>query len=159
MSQRVYTLSFMAFIIHSLHKQHSRFTFFYKSASFSYVPSISQDRFKIELTERAVNQILNIVKKEKNPQLLLRVITESGGCHGYQNQFSLTEEIQHDDRVFEKGGARVIIDPISLSLINGSKIDYVSELIGESFKVIDNPLAKSICGCETSFDIEIPKKK
>ncbi|EMR10756.1 hypothetical protein PNEG_00905 [Pneumocystis murina B123] len=148
----------MTFIIHSLHK-HNRFTFSYKSTSFSYISSISQDRFKIELTERAANQILNIVKKEKNPQLLLRVITESGGCHGYQNQFSLTEEIQSNDRVFEKDGARVIIDPISLNLINGSKIDYVSELIGESFKVIDNPLAKSICGCETSFDIEMSEKK
>lgn len=101
----------------------------------------------------------HIIHREKNSRLLLRVLTESGGCHGYQNTFCLTEETQPDDCIFEKDGARVVIDPISLSLINGSKIDYVSELIGASFKVIDNPLAKSICGCETSFDINIPKKQ
>lgn len=50
-----HTLSFMTFIINSLYKQHNHFIFSYKSASFSYTPSISQDRFKIELTERAVN--------------------------------------------------------------------------------------------------------
>lgn len=125
----------------------------------TYFSSFVKNSFHIDLTERAVNQILKIIEKEKNPMLLLRVMTESGGCHGYQNKFSLTQEIQTNDRIFEKNGARVVIDSISLNLINGSKIDYVSELIGASFKVIDNPLAKSICGCETSFDIQIPKKK
>ncbi|KTW31288.1 uncharacterized protein T551_01360 [Pneumocystis jirovecii RU7] len=113
----------------------------------------------LDLTERAVKQLIHIASQENNPRLLLRVLTESGGCHGYQNTFSLTEEIHPDDRIFEKNGARVVIDRISLDLINGSKIDYVSELIGASFKVIDNPLAKSICGCEVSFDIKTPKKK
>ncbi|KAG5513973.1 hypothetical protein PMAC_000595 [Pneumocystis sp. 'macacae'] len=113
----------------------------------------------LDLTERAVQQLVHIISRENNPRLLLRVLTESGGCHGYQNTFTLTEEIHPDDKIFEKNGARVVIDRISLDLINGSKIDYVSELIGASFKVIDNPLAKSICGCEVSFDIRTPKKK
>ncbi|KAG4301400.1 hypothetical protein PCANB_002262 [Pneumocystis canis] len=112
----------------------------------------------IHLTQRAVQQMISIINKEKNPHLLLRVLTENGGCHGYQNIFSLTEEIHPDDHIFEKDGVRVVVDRISLNLINGSKIDYVSELIGASFKVIDNPLARSICGCEISFDIKTPEK-
>lgn len=76
---------------------------------------------------------------------------------------------QEEDTVFESnfggsgsgpgaaggGTARVVLDEPSLELLKGSKVDYTMELIGSQFKIVDNPLASSSCGCGTSFDIKI----
>lgn len=113
----------------------------------------------LELTERACKQLATVLQKRQDPALALRVALESGGCHGYQYVISLTNEIEpEDDVIFEKSGARVVVDETSLSLIDGSKLDYTMELIGSEFKVVDNPRAVSKCGCDTSIDIEIGKK-
>ena len=99
--------------------------------------------------------------KESNPQLVLRVRVESGGCHGFQYLMSLTNtssiSAEHDT-VFEASdgsGARVVLDEPSLELLKGSSIDYTMELIGSQFKVVGNPAATSSCGCGTSFDIKV----
>ena len=96
--------------------------------------------------------------KDSNPNLALRVSVESGGCHGFQYLMSLTDmsEIsQEEDSVFEgRDGAKVVMDEPSLELLKGSKVDYTMELIGSQFKITDNPLATSSCGCGTSFDIK-----
>lgn len=65
--------------------------------------------------------------------------------------------LQEDDTVFEAedgSGARVVMDGPSLELLKGSKVDFTMELIGSQFKIVDNPLATSSCGCGTSFDIK-----
>ena len=99
--------------------------------------------------------------KESNPQLVLRVTVESGGCHGFQYLMSLmnTSSISAEhDTVFEasdRSGARVVLDEPSLELLKGSSIDYTMELIGSQFKVVGNPAATSSCGCGTSFDIKV----
>jgi len=54
--------------------------------------------------------------------------------------------------VIEREGARVLIDPVSLEYLGGSEIDFVDDLIGQSFK-IHNPKATASCGCGTSFSI------
>jgi iron-sulfur cluster assembly accessory protein len=65
-------------------------------------------------------------------------------------------DLSEDDTVFEADtGARVVMDGPSLELLKGSKVDYTVELIGSQFKIVDNPLATSSCGCGTSFDIKI----
>lgn len=97
---------------------------------------------------------------DSNPNLLLRVTVESGGCHGFQYLMSLTNANSvsaDDDIVFEAAdgtGAKVVMDEPSLELLKGSKIDYTMELIGSQFKVVGNPAASSSCGCGTSFDIK-----
>jgi iron-sulfur cluster assembly accessory protein len=57
-----------------------------------------------------------------------------------------------DDLVIERNGARVLIDPVSLPFMAGATVDFVDDLIGQSFR-IQNPMAKSSCGCGTSFSI------
>ena len=57
--------------------------------------------------------------------------------------------------MFEKDGARVILDTITLPMVSGSRIDYIEELIGSAFKVLANPHAAHSCGCDTSFEIKI----
>ena len=75
-----------------------------------------------------------------------------GGCAGFQYKFDFENNQNHDDLVIKTKKIKVLIDATSLNLIKGSKIDYVNELIGSSFK-ISNPQASSSCGCGTSFSI------
>lgn len=67
-------------------------------------------------------------------------------------------QLGEDDTVFgasDGSGAKVVMDGPSLELLKGSKIDFTMELIGSQFKIVDNPLATTSCGCGTSFDIKI----
>ncbi|KAB2575999.1 Iron-sulfur assembly protein 2 [Lasiodiplodia theobromae] len=113
----------------------------------------------VGITPRAAHRLKQIMTQDKNPNLVLRITVESGGCHGFQYLMSLTEmsEIsQEEDTVFEgPDGARIVLDEPSLELLKGSKVDYTMELIGSQFKIVDNPAASSSCGCGTSFDIKM----
>ncbi|KAI8636484.1 hypothetical protein BD408DRAFT_426071 [Parasitella parasitica] len=111
----------------------------------------------IDITERAVKQLQLIQKRENDNEQMLRVLVDSGGCHGYQNKMDLTNTLDEDDTVFEKDGVRVVIDSVSLQFLRGSMVDYVQELIGSTFQVIDNPNAKHSCGCNISYDIDLDK--
>jgi iron-sulfur cluster assembly accessory protein len=124
----------------------------------------------VEITPRATRRLGEIMKKEANPNLHLRITVESGGCHGFQYLMSLTSDVDaEEDTVFiagtpdegaggetsGEGKAKVVMDEPSLELLKGSKIDYTMELIGSQFKIVDNPKASSSCGCGTSFDVKI----
>ncbi|KAL8813553.1 MAG: hypothetical protein Q9200_000162 [Gallowayella weberi] len=115
----------------------------------------------IDITERAATRLQEIMTKDSNPSLALRVTVESGGCHGFQYLMSLTDMSAvspQDDTVFEasnSSGAKVVMDEPSLELLKGSKVDFTMELIGSQFKIVGNPAATSSCGCGTSFDIKV----
>jgi iron-sulfur cluster assembly 2 len=151
-------------------------------------------------------RLKEIMTKDANPNLALRITVESGGCHGFQYLMSLTNlpplsnspapdmlqetppalntsspdpnampsgsptssepssgtaeeaKVDEDDTVFKAldgSEAKVVMDGPSLELLKGSKIDFTMELIGSQFKIVDNPLATSSCGCGTSFDIKV----
>jgi len=104
----------------------------------------------IEITEDAQNHIADLVKKDKSDYFRITVL--GGGCAGFQYRFDFDKIKNKEDILFKTKKISVLIDKISLNLINGSKIDYVTELIGSSFKVT-NPKASSSCGCGTSFSI------
>mmetsp|Transcript_293 Transcript_293/g.447 ORF Transcript_293/g.447 Transcript_293/m.447 type:complete len:230 (-) Transcript_293:248-937(-) len=82
---------------------------------------------------------------------LLRIAVDGGGCSGFQYTFSLDHMVGPLDRVFEKGGARVVVDDMSLVFVKGATVDYVEEMIKSSFAIADNPNSQSSCGCGTSF--------
>ncbi|ROW12687.1 hypothetical protein VMCG_00158 [Cytospora schulzeri] len=158
-----------------------------------YNPQKDEDgnEMKMDITPRAAKRLNDIMQKDGNPHLALRIQVESGGCHGFQYLMSLVTlpeslpsrpaagaepsqhpgdgaesgEVREDDTIFtytaEEGqeGAltapKIILDQPSLDLLKGSKVDFTMELIGSQFKITDNPLATSSCGCGTSFDIKI----
>ena len=105
---------------------------------------------KIEVTESAQNYINKILISENSQ--FFRITVLGGGCAGFQYKFDFSEKANDDDVIFEYKNVKVLIDNTSIELIKGSKIDYVEELIGSSFK-ISNPQASSSCGCGTSFSI------
>lgn len=158
-----------------------------------YNPQKDEDgnEMKMEITPRAAKRLSDIMQKDSNPRLALRIQVESGGCHGFQYLMSLVTlpdslparpaagaepsqhpgdgaesgEVREDDTIFtytaeegEEGdlmAPKIILDQPSLDLLKGSKVDFTMELIGSQFKITDNPLATSSCGCGTSFDIKI----
>lgn len=103
------------------------------------------------LSARAAQRINEIMKGETAGSML-RISVSGGGCSGFQYAFDVVREPQSDDVVVERDGARVAIDEVSLPFLQGSKLDFVDDLIGQSFR-FENPNATSSCGCGTSFSV------
>ncbi len=105
----------------------------------------------VTLSDAAAKRIAAIVGAEAGKNAL-RVAVEGGGCSGFSYKFDLADGPQDDDIVVEKGEATVLIDKLSLIYMAGSEIDFVDNLLGQSFQ-IKNPNAVASCGCGTSFSI------
>lgn len=105
----------------------------------------------VELTDAAAKRIAAIVGREPGT-IALRVSVEGGGCSGFSYKFDLESEKADGDVAIEKDGATVLIDDMSLVYMGGSVIDFVDDLMGQSFQ-IKNPNAVASCGCGTSFSI------
>jgi iron-sulfur cluster assembly accessory protein len=103
------------------------------------------------LSERAARRINEIMAGEPSGSML-RISVNGGGCSGFQYGFDVDRSRQADDVVVERDGATVLVDEMSLQYMDGSVIDFVDDLIGQSFK-IENPQATAGCGCGTSFSI------
>ena len=105
---------------------------------------------KLEITDNAQKHIATIVATDKSKYFRITVL--GGGCAGFQYKFDFDNQKNNDDIIVETGKVSVIVDTTSFEFIKGSKIDYVNELIGSSFKIF-NPQASSSCGCGTSFSM------
>lgn len=105
----------------------------------------------ITLSEAAAKRIAQIVAADAGKQAL-RVSVEGGGCSGFSYKFDLAEDPADDDIVIARGDAKVLIDSLSVVYMTGSEIDFVDNLLGQSFQ-IKNPNAVASCGCGTSFSI------
>lgn len=103
-------------------------------------------------TDSAVNKVRELIEEEGNPELKLRVFVSGGGCSGFQYGFTFDEEVNEDDTTFEKGGVKLLIDPMSYQYLLGAEIDYSEGIEGSQF-VIRNPNASSTCGCGSSFTV------
>lgn len=106
----------------------------------------------ISLTESAAKRISDQIGKNTNA-VGLRFAAKKSGCSGYSYDMNLAEEIADNDIVFESFGVKVVIDDESLSVLDGTQIDYVKEGLNQTFK-FSNPKAGDHCGCGESFSIE-----
>ncbi|XP_010974808.1 iron-sulfur cluster assembly 2 homolog, mitochondrial isoform X3 [Camelus dromedarius] len=106
---------------------------------------------QIHLTDSCVRRLLEITEGSE----FLRLEVEGGGCSGFQYKFSLDTVINPDDRVFEQGGARVVVDSDSLAFVKGAQVDFSQELIRSSFQVLNNPQAQQGCSCGSSFSVKL----
>lgn len=104
------------------------------------------------LSDNAAKQILKIAAKESKAEAMLRLKVTGGGCSGFQYHFDLDWQALPNDMIIENLGAKMVVDPSSLPFLDGAILDYVDDLVGSYFKVV-NPVAKSSCGCGTSFSV------
>jgi iron-sulfur cluster insertion protein len=107
---------------------------------------------RIVLTENAARRIATLKTEESAENALLRIAVSGGGCSGFQYGLSFDDQRNEDDCVFEQDGVGVVIDEVSLGLLNGAEVDFIEDLMGASFQ-IRNPNAASSCGCGNSFSI------
>tara|TARA_B100000287_G_C20391025_1_gene685626 strand:+ start:351 stop:668 length:318 start_codon:yes stop_codon:yes gene_type:complete len=102
---------------------------------------------EIKFTDKAIKEINNLLLN-KDKGSFFRIAIKGGGCSGFQYDFSFDKKQNKDDLKFNN----ILIDSQSAELLKGSEVDFVSELIGKSFK-ISNPQTKSSCGCGVSFSL------
>ncbi len=103
-------------------------------------------------TDEAAAKVKSLIEEEGNDALMLRVFISGGGCSGFQYGFTFDESITEGDTVVEKGGVKLLIDPMSFQYLVGGEIDYTEGLEGAQF-VIRNPNATTTCGCGSSFSV------
>lgn len=121
----------------------------------------SSDMPALLITPAAADKIYQLMLEDQNPQLCLRIYITGGGCSGFQYNFAFEDKPNEEDTLVHqqvvdqhqsvKGQVTVIVDPMSLSYLEGATIHYKNDLEGERF-VITNPNAKGTCGCGSSFD-------
>jgi iron-sulfur cluster insertion protein len=104
------------------------------------------------VSERAARRISEILAREGQPGLKLRVSVSGGGCSGFQYGFALDDQNEDGDIAIERDGAKVVIDGMSLMYVIGCEVDFVEDLTGSYFRVT-NPNATASCGCGNSFAI------
>lgn len=104
------------------------------------------------ISASAAARVAHLLAQDENAGKRLRVSVSGGGCAGFQYGFDFDAELNDDDKLYERDGAEVVVDEMSLELLKGSELDYVQNLVG-SFFAVNNPNATSSCGCGTSFSI------
>lgn len=106
----------------------------------------------LTLTEAAARRVRALQAKKGNPNLMLRVTVDGGGCAGFQYRFTFDDQTTDEDRTFAAHGVTIVSDETSLDLLGGAEIDFAEALIGSAFR-IRNPNASGGCGCGASFSV------
>lgn len=104
----------------------------------------------IAISDKAVKEIRRIRESDGNQDSNLRVQVVGGGCSGMSYKLGFDRELSDKDKVFEKDGIKVVVDPKSYLFLAGTELDFTDGLNGTGF-VFKNPNAKRTCGCGSSF--------
>ncbi len=104
------------------------------------------------LSERAAQQIAKLRNDRGTPDAALRIAVKGGGCSGLTYSMEWVDTPKERDKVFEREGVKVCLDPKSFLYLMGSELAYHETLMASGFK-IENPRVKSECGCGESFAI------
>ena len=105
----------------------------------------------ITLTESAADRVRDYLAR-RGQGIGLRVGIKKTGCNGFAYVVDYADGVGEGDQVFETGGVKVVVDPESLAIIDGTEVDFVQDGLSEMFK-FRNPRATGECGCGESFSI------
>jgi iron-sulfur cluster insertion protein len=108
------------------------------------------DAASVSMSASAARRLTKILNGDEGAAL--RISVKGGGCSGFQYAFDIEKARAEDDLVIERDGATILVDPVSLEYMKGSEVDFVDDLMGQSFKV-KNPNAVASCGCGVSFTV------
>ena len=103
-------------------------------------------------TDAAARKVGELIQGEGNPNLMLRVFVQGGGCSGLQYGFEFDEQVQDGDTCIENLGVKLLIDPKASLFLIGTQMDYAEEKLKSGF-VFTNPNEKGRCGCGESFHV------
>jgi iron-sulfur cluster assembly protein len=106
----------------------------------------------LAVTEKAARKIAALAQKESRPDPTLRLRVVAGGCSGFSYELSFDEGPTEEDHVIEREGVKVLVDPRSVPIVQGSTLEFDDSMLGGGLKVI-NPQAVHECACGQSFSI------
>lgn len=106
----------------------------------------------VTVTDYAAKKIKSMLDEQGHPEYGLRVGIAGGGCSGFQYKMAFEEREDEMDQVVEENGVKIFVDAKSCLYLSGATLDFQDGLMGAGFK-IDNPNARSTCGCGESFNI------
>lgn len=106
----------------------------------------------LKISSSAVERVNQLLRNKDNPDLMLRVFIQGGGCSGFQYGFQFDDAKQDDDIAIEQSGVQVVVDMLSLQYLGGAEIDFKDDIMGSRF-LVNNPNASTTCGCGSSFSI------
>lgn len=104
----------------------------------------------IQLSETAAGKVKELLRQEGQPDVVLRVAVQPGGCSGLRYAMYLDDQVADSDVAAEQHGVRVVVDKMSAPYLKEAKIDFVDSLEASGF-TIDNPVAQGTCACGHSF--------
>lgn len=110
------------------------------------------DETEVNLSKSAIKRVTELKQAKNEPDLMLRVYVQGGGCSGFQYGFQFEESTEEDDLKVQADDVTVIVDPLSYQYLMGAEIDFLDDLLGSRF-VVNNPNASTTCGCGSSFSI------
>lgn len=108
----------------------------------------------ITLTDAAAQRIKRILANDASGGIALRVGLKKVGCSGMAYTYDIARDIKEDDQVFEKDGAKLVVDAATFVYLIGSQLDYLRDGLKESFK-FHNPNEKAACGCGESVSFTV----
>ncbi len=106
----------------------------------------------LSFSKAAANKVASLIEEEGNPDLMLRIYIQGGGCSGFQYGFRFDDHKMEGDLEVETDGVKLLVDPMSLQYLTGAEVDYTEGLQGAQF-VVRNPNATTTCGCGSSFSV------
>ena len=117
------------------------------------VPTTEAAAGGLSITPTAAAKLKELIAKDGKDAATtgLRLGVQGGGCSGY-SYFMDFDTARPEDTVVERDGAKLIVDPKSIALLQGAALDYQEGLMGAGFAV-KNPQVKSTCGCGQSFQV------
>lgn len=113
-------------------------------------PIVPKPAKGILIGDSALTRIQRLLADRNTPNTMLRIQVKGGGCSGLQYDMSWSEAAKERDKLFEREGVKVLVDPKSYLYLVGTTLEYAETLMESGFKLV-NPNAKSTCGCGTSF--------
>lgn len=105
----------------------------------------------ITLTEKAAQHVSSFIAK-RGKGVGLRLGVRTSGCSGMAYKLEFADSINPEDALFESHGVKVIVDPKSLPLLEGTELDFARDGLNQGFK-FNNPNVKTQCGCGESFNV------
>jgi iron-sulfur cluster assembly protein len=105
----------------------------------------------VSLTDSARDRVRSFLRS-RGHGIGLRLAVKKTGCSGFAYVVNYADDVARDDVVFEQDGVKVIVDPESLRLIDGTEVDFVRQGLNEAFR-FRNPNVKGECGCGESFNV------
>ena len=106
----------------------------------------------VQLTEKAVGKVKEIMASQQPSPAGLRIAVVGGGCSGFSYSMAFENTPNMLDKTYQYGDLKVFVDQASLLYLDGAEVDYVETLEGQGFK-FNNPQVKSTCGCGSSFQV------